>query len=37
VPWIFRVPTVDNAVGRLVAAVREAGPNRGRIRDALAR
>jgi ABC-type branched-subunit amino acid transport system substrate-binding protein len=37
VPWIFRVPTVDNAVGRLVAAVHDAGPNRGRIRDALAR
>jgi ABC-type branched-subunit amino acid transport system substrate-binding protein len=37
VPWIFRMPTVDDAVGRLIAAVHEAGPNRGRIRDALAR
>jgi hypothetical protein len=37
VPWIFRVPTIDDAVAKLAAVATEAGPNRGRIRDALAR
>ncbi len=40
VPWIFRLPAetkVDDAVRKLVAAADEAGPNRGRLRDVLAR
>jgi ABC-type branched-subunit amino acid transport system substrate-binding protein len=37
VPWIFRLSSVNDAVVKLVAATGEAGANRGRIRDALAR
>ncbi len=37
VPWIFRFASVDDAARKLVAAAERAGPNRGRIRDALAR
>ena len=40
VPWIFRLPAdtkVTEAVRKLVAAADEAGPNRGRLRDVLAR
>jgi ABC-type branched-subunit amino acid transport system substrate-binding protein len=37
VPWIFRVSNMDEAVQRLNLAASEAGPNRGRIRDSLAR
>jgi branched-chain amino acid transport system substrate-binding protein len=38
-PWIFRLPAeaaLEDAVGAMTAAAEKAGPNRGRLRDALA-
>jgi len=38
-PWIFRLPVdaaLEDAVGAMTAAAEKAGPNRGRLRDALA-
>jgi len=38
-PWIFRLPaeaTLQDAIGTMTAAADQAGPNRGRLRDALA-
>src|ERR1022692_4652070 len=38
-PWIFRLPvdsTLEDAVGTMTAAAEKSGPNRGRLRDALA-
>jgi phosphoribosylcarboxyaminoimidazole (NCAIR) mutase len=38
-PWIFRLPSdavLEDAVGAMTAAAEKAGPNRGRLRDALA-
>ena len=40
IPWIFRLPPdtrLEDALHRLVEAAEIAGPNRGRIRDVLAR
>ena len=39
IPWIFRLEagaSVEDAIGCLTAAASGAGPNRGKIRDALA-
>jgi phosphoribosylcarboxyaminoimidazole (NCAIR) mutase len=38
-PWIFRLPVdaaLAEAVGTMTSAAEKAGPNRGRLRDALA-
>jgi phosphoribosylcarboxyaminoimidazole (NCAIR) mutase len=38
-PWIFRLPSgaaLEDAVGAMAAAAEKSGPNRGRLRDALA-
>jgi len=38
-PWIFRLPSgasLEEAVGAMTTAAEKAGPNRGRLRDALA-
>src|ERR1019366_8712928 len=39
VSWIFRLPVdaaLEDAVGAMTATAEKAGPNRGRLRDALA-
>ncbi|MBZ5623212.1 MAG: hypothetical protein LAQ69_31500 [Acidobacteriia bacterium] len=39
IPWVFRLPSgtpIEAAVRRLLDAAEKAGPNRGRLRDALA-
>jgi substrate-binding family protein len=38
-PWIFRLPpdaSLEDAIAAMTAAAEESGPNRGRLRDALA-
>ena len=38
-PWIFRLPTdasLEDAIATITAAAEKSGPNRGRLRDALA-